>query len=251
MQDAKMRPQGATAAHTPNPAAAVNDTGVSGGLFCDQHRGLQPSSEKGGDIQRAAQVPLSRAFIDNPFCARRPVLRELPFAGPAGVGWGVAATDTAAAWATQESHEPSESTGARTDTLFSGSFPEGDDSGRSGGEEARQRFGLESQDPLSGTAPDKTSVPRLENDKGGMGGFFPCWREGHGTGNLDQLDDGVNWRKPVWGESGDEKTESGSRHDGGQTNTNFPTQEELAFRGSGGAQTNADQVCEVNLGGSQ
>lgn len=253
-QQVHMRPQDASAAHNPMPAAAVGDTGVSGGLSWDQDRGLEPSSEKDGEGQRAAQVPLSRAFIDNPFCARRPVLRELPFARPADVGWVVKSTDTAAAWASQDSHQPSASTGARRDPAFSGRFPEGDDSGHSEVEEARQRFGREAQDPLLETSPHNTrslwpSAPSLENQERGMDGIPPCWREGHGTGNLDQLDEGADWRKPAWEESGEGKKETDARHDEGQKRMNSPYQEELAFRGSRGAEANIEHMYEV--GGCQ
>lgn len=250
LQEAKMRPPEGPAEHNPQPApeASVDDTDVCGDLSWDQDtgRGLDPSSEKGGDgeIQRTTQVPLSRAFIDNPFRARRLVLRELSSAGPGGAGWGVAAADATATWATQESHRPSGSTG------------------HTGVHEVHQRFGLESQDLLSGvsTSPDNktplwSSVPvpcLLKNDEGGMGGVgvSPRWREGHDTGNLDQRDEGVDWQKPAWGESGDEEKEADVRHGGGQTNTNcphHPHQDELAFRGSGGAETRTDQECEVRM----
>lgn len=255
MQEAQTGAQDASAARNPTPAAAVGDTAVSADLSWDQDRGLEPASEKGGEIQRAAQVPLSRAFIDNPFCSRRPVLRELPFAGPAGMGWGVESTDTAATWATQESHQPSESTGERREssTVFSASFPRGDEPGHSGAEEARQRFGLESQDQ-SGILPHKTqpswpSVPCLKDDERVVGGISLRRRQGYGTGSLDQLDEGVDWRKPVWGERGGEEKETDARHGAGHTNTNYPHQDELVFRGSGGAATSTDQVCEVR--GSQ
>lgn len=178
------------------------------------------------------------------------MLRELPFVGPASAGWGVASTDTTAAWATQGRHQPSGSAGARRDNLLSGCFPEDGDSGRSGAEGARQCFGMESQDPLPGVSPENarstwSSTPGSKNEKGDVDGILPCWREGHGTGNQDHLDEGINWRKPAWGESGGEREGNGARRDGGQTNTDGNHQEEFAFRGPHSAETNTDQFCEV------
>lgn len=253
-----MRPPDASVTQNPTPAATVDDTGVSGDTSWDQDRGLKLSSEMSGETQRAAQVPLSRAFIDNPFRARRPVLQELPFARPAGAGWGVASTDMPAAWATHESREPPESTGEQRHSFDPDSFPAGRDSGRSGLEEAHQRFGRETQDrlSLSGVFPEKTqslwpSAPYLKKDEGGMGGISPRLREGHDTGNPDQLDEWVgeraDLRKPVWGESGDEEEETeetDARRDG------YPHQHhDLAVRGSDVAKTSTNQDCEV--GGSE
>lgn len=241
-QEANVRPLDASAAHDPIPAAAVDDTGVPGVLSWDQDRGLESSSENDGEIQRV--------FIDNPFRARRPVLRELPFAEPVTAGWDEAATDTAAAWANQASHQPSESTGARRHPVPSGSFPEDSDSGRFGVEEAPQRFGLDTQGLLGGIYPGRNqtlwpAVPCLGDDEGDMDGISPRWRGRHGARNPDRLDEEIGRRKPVWGESGDEGKEADARHGGGQTNPRYPHQNELASWGSGGATTNNDQVCQV------
>eukprot|EP00903_Cladosiphon_okamuranus_P010646 g10067.t1 len=75
----------------------------------------------------------------------------------------------------------------------------------------------------------------------------------HDTGNLDQLAEWVPWQKPAWGESGDEEKEADTRHGGGHRNTDsrhHPDQDELAFRGSGGAETRTDQVKAQQGGGA-
>lgn len=153
-------PVDATAARSPVAAAAADGVGVAGGTCWDQR------AEEGGEHQvgpmPSVQSPLSRAFIDSPFCARRPALRELPFVthddvtAPQGsVGWGVASSDTASGWATGDNrHQTSVSeTCVRDDDWRAHFYRERNDASGAavgsdpthlgGREERRQRQGLD------------------------------------------------------------------------------------------------------------
>lgn len=232
--------QDATYVHSPTLAATGDDSGVTGDLLRDQR--VAPTSEKDSKVQGypvpSEQAPLSRAFIDNPFCARRPALRELPFAAPAGVAWGVASPDTAAAWTTQDNHEPptvSESRGhwgarSQTENTFSSSSAVGGVSVRSGEEETRQRSGLDlarireaepPANPLSRSFLRETPsfrargeealwpfAPGLKNKEGDRSGIAADWQAGHNMGVLDRATAAdnpsigdVDWGQPdeaVW-----------------------------------------------------
>ena len=246
-------------------AAAVGNSDVSGGRPWDL--GVEPASEKNGEFEGdpvpLAETPLSRAFIDNPFRARRRALKEVPPASPAGVGWGAASAYTAATWATQGNHRgrASESTGIwgarlQTDDMFSGnSFPQGDTSVYPGMEETRDTPSFRSRG-------EETLWPfgsRPEDEDGDGGGLVVDWRKGRAAENLGaqarataggsssfgglgwgQANEGVDLGKPVPGEGGEEEEETGAR----QTNRHpdvgvLPTQEGWTSRGFGG--------CEVGL----
>lgn len=217
--------------------AAGGDTGGFGDHLWNQ--GVDPDSEKngedGGDLVPSAEPPLSRAFIDNPFRARRPALREVPPAAPAGAGWGTASTDKAAAWATQSNHQPlvSESKGIwgarlRTDDVLPGNHsPPGTTSACLSMEEARNTtsFRAREEETLWPFA------PRLQNEDADRGGLDIDWQGGRTAGDLEpqeratamespsiddlawgQSDEVANLGKTVWEQRVEEEEETDLRH---------------------------------------
>lgn len=251
-----MSPQDITSAHSMEAFAAGGDTGVFGDHLWNQ--GVEPASEKngeyGGDPVPSAEAPLSRAFIDNPFCARRPALVEVPPAVTAWTGWGAASTDKAAAWATQGNHQRrvSESKGVwethlRTDDVYAGN--------------PACPSMAEAQDTTSFRAREQETLwpfaPRLENEDAGRGGLGIDWRKGRAAGNLEpqekassaesppigglawgQSDERANVGKSVWGPGvEEEKEETDVRH--ANRAGAFPTHGEWASKGFEG--------CEVGL----
>lgn len=199
---------------------------------------MESTSEKDSKIHEypvpSVQAPLSRAFIDSPFCSRRPALRELPFALPAGVAWGAASPDTAAAWTTEDSRQQlylSESRSRWGDrSQAENHFAVGSVSARSGGGETRQRSGLDLSgardaeppvDPLSrnflreapsfgarGEEAPWPLPPGLESKEGDRSGSIADWQAEHTMGVLDRataaenpLNSDTGWGQPdkgVW-----------------------------------------------------
>lgn len=265
-----------TSAHSPTLAATGAHSGVVGD-FGDQR--AEPISEKDSIFQEypvlSVQPSLSRAFIDSPFCSRRPALRELPFAAPTGVAWGVASPSTADAWTTPDNHQPpnvSESRGrwgdrSETENLFASSLAVGVISARSG-DETRPGLDLsgirETEPPayplsrsfLRGTPSFRARgeevlwsfTPDLDSKQGDKSDMTD-WQAEHAMGVLDrstgrgQPDEGV-WRLPIWGESDGGEEGIDVRYAEGQKN-NSPVQEELGLRAPDGVEATKKHGCEV------
>lgn len=209
--------QDATPAHSPTRASTAHSGDIDD-LFRDQR--VQPTSENDSKVHGypvpSVEAPLSRTFIDSPFCSRRPALRELPFVAPAGVAWGAASPDTAAAWTTEDNRQPfffSESRGrwgdrSQAENHFASSLAVGGVSARSGGGETRQRSGLDLSgtrdveppaDPLSrdffretpsfgarGQEAPWPLPPGLESKEGDRSGCIADWQAEHTMGVLDR-----------------------------------------------------------------
>lgn len=268
--------QDATSAHSPTLAATGNPSAVTDFLFRD-HR-VEATSEKDSRVQGypvpSVQTPSSRAFIDSPFCAGRPALRELPFAALAGVPWGVASPDTAAVWTTEDNHQPSnvsESKGrwgdhSQTEKHFDRNLAVGDVSAYSEEEQTRIYSGLDLSriraveplaDPLSKIFIRRTSsfrargeeallpfIPGQESEKGDRSGIVADRQAEHWTTGWGQPDEGV-WRQSVWGESDGGEERIDVRYVEGRKHKTCLVQEELALMGSSGVEATTEHACEV------
>ncbi|CAM9157672.1 unnamed protein product [Ectocarpus sp. 6 AP-2014] len=280
----KKPPVDATAALSPAAAAASADgAGVAGGTCWDQR--VEEDGEHQVGPMSSVQSPLSRAFIDSPFCASRSALREPPFvthgdvtAPQALVGWGVASSDTASGWATGVNrHQPSVSEACvrDDDRRAAGSDP----THLGGREERRQSQGLDlvrirggelSAEPALGFSPTVRSAVR-ESSGTSRGDKPSCRARGedtlwpfapHSQDEKGHMDDGkaMGWQQGPgaglratgegWGhrlsvESGET---ADARHDGHKNEgCMYPAAEESAHRKPDSREANQDHACEANV----
>lgn len=207
----KKPPVDATAALSPAAAAGADGAGVAGGTCWDQR--VEEDGEHQVGPMPSVQSPLSRAFIDSPFCSSRPALRELPFVthddvtAPQGlVGWGVASSDTASGWATGVNrHQPSVSEACVRDDDWRAA---GSDPTRLGGrEERRQSQGLDLVRIRGG---EQSAEPAL--------GFSPtvrsAVRESSGTSRGDEPSCRARGEETLWPFAPHSQDEKGHMADG-------------------------------------
>lgn len=197
------------AATNPVDQAASEASGVCKGTGWDK-------GEDGGargDAGPPVQSPLSRAFIDRPFCTSRPALKELSSKGHDGAdclqepaGWGAAPNETGIGWAAQHnrsmgvsgSHLRDEGgwecrfqTEGDSDRIFApgAAFP-----AHSGMAETGQGRGLDltripEAEPravhvgLSTAVPSTTLDPSLRTFAGGMSSFHAAEEDAWGPGS--------------------------------------------------------------------